>query len=164
MGTGEEQANQSPADFVREDLVVLGMNAHTAREVVDELSRRLLAAGFVRETFADALWEREQKHPTGLPLAGSINVAIPHADIEHVIAPALAVATLKQPVTFQNMIDPDEPVPVLVVIVMALNEAHAQVEMLQKLAFLFQDEERVERLYRATSFEDVRRVLSGASS
>ncbi len=156
------ESKQSPADFVHPDLVILGMEAKSAREVVDELSRRLEAAGFVRPTFADALWEREKKHPTGLPLAGNIHVAIPHADIEHVIAPALAVATLKRPVEFHNMVSPNEIVPASIVIVMALNEAHAQVEMLQHLALLFQDPERVKRLYAAQSVEDVLDVLQSS--
>ncbi len=153
--TEQKEQGQSPADFVRPDLVILGMNARSAREVVDRLARRLEEAGFVRPTFAAAVWEREEKQPTGLPLAGDIHVAIPHADIEHVIAPALAVATLEHPVLFHNMVNPTETVPVSIVIVMALNEAHAQVEMLQQLALLFQDTERVKRLYEAKSVEDV---------
>ncbi len=152
---------QSPADFIRPDLVVLGMSAETPLDVIRELARRLEAAGYVRPTFAEAVWQREQTNPTGLPLAGDIHVAIPHADIEHVIAPALAVATLTHPVPFRNMVNPEETVPASIVIVMALNEAHAQVEMLQQLAYLFQDRERVERLYRARTYEDVERVLRG---
>lgn len=155
------QNTQSPADFVRPDLVILGMEAISPLEVIRALAQRLEAAGFVHPTFADAVCQREETNPTGLPLAGDIHVAIPHADTEHVIAPALAVATLVRPVPFRNMVNPEEVVHVSIVIVMALNEAHAQVEMLQQLAYLFQDSERVQRLYKAQSFKDVERVLRG---
>ncbi len=159
----DHNVQPGPADFVRPELVILGMEAGDAREVIQALSRRLHVAGFVRDTFADAVWQREQTNPTGLPLAGEIHVAIPHADIEHVIAPALAVATLVRPVVFRNMVNPEEEVHASIVIVMALHEAHAQVEMLQQLASLFQDAERVRRLYRARTFEDVQKVLQGDS-
>ena len=149
----------SPADLVHPELVVLGLHVRSAYEVIRELADRLCAMGFVRPSFANAVWQREQTNPTGLPLAGDIHVAIPHADIEHVVAPALAIATLKHPVTFHNMVNPKEPVAVSIVIVMALSEPHAQVEMLQQLALLFQDEARVQRLFHAHTFEEVRAVL-----
>ncbi len=82
-------------------------------------------------------------------------MAIPHADVEHVIAPALAVATLERPVAFRNMANPEETVPVSVVIVMALNEPHRQIEMLRRLAELFQDPEQVRRIYDAGSPEEL---------
>ena len=80
---------------------------------------------------------------------GKYNAAIPHTDIEHVIKPALALATLKQPVNFQNMIEPETAVPVQLVIVMALEQAKTQVEMLQEIAGVLQDEIIIEKLMNA---------------
>ena len=51
--------------------------------------------------------------PTGLPLAGGINAAIPHMDLEDVLKPGVALATLLEPVIFQNnTIASEEGVPV----------------------------------------------------
>jgi PTS system galactitol-specific IIA component len=114
----------------------------------------------VRSTFIQAALDRERQLPTGLPLEGKYNAAIPHTDIEHVIRPALALATLTDPVIFQNMIQPEEGVPVQIVFVMALEQPKSQVEMLQEIAGVLQDSQRIELLMQAASFEQVQQALA----
>lgn len=135
--------------------VLLHVPATSADDVIRRLATLLEDEGAVRSSFTEAVLERERTHPTGLPLAGELHVAIPHADPCHVLAPALAVATLERPVSFRNMADPDEDVPVSVVILMALNDPAAQVEMLQHLASLFQDVDRVREIHDAHSAEEL---------
>jgi PTS system galactitol-specific IIA component len=120
--------------------------------VLETLAGRLYQAGFVHESFTDAALQREAQMPTGLPLEGKYNAAIPHTDIQHVIKPALALATLQEPVNFQNMIEPETAVPVQLVILMALEQAKTQVEMLQEIAGVLQDAETLEKLMRAAAF------------
>ena len=101
--------------------VKFNIKPRDSKDIVTQLGDLLFAAGYVKETFSEAALAREKEMPTGLPLMGSYNAAIPHTDVEHVYKPALALATLAEPVTFQNMIAPDEPVPVQLVILMALD-------------------------------------------
>lgn len=129
--------------------VCVQLAATTAQEVITTLGQKLHEAGYVRDTFAQAALDREAQLPTGLPLDGRFNAAIPHTDIEHVIKPALALATLPQPVDFQNMIDPEEAVPVRLVILMAMEEAKSQVEMLQEIAAVLQNADVIEQLVAA---------------
>ncbi|MDJ0756552.1 MAG: PTS sugar transporter subunit IIA [Ardenticatenaceae bacterium] len=119
------------------------------REVIERLGERLMAAGYVKDGFLDGVLDREGKMPTGLPLDGESNAAIPHTDVIHVERPGVAVATLNQPVTFQNMIEPDEPVAVRLVFLLALKEPKSQVEMLQEIAEILQDGDKVSRLLNA---------------
>jgi PTS system galactitol-specific IIA component len=98
--------------------------------------------------------------PTGLPLDGKYNAAIPHTDIQHVIKPALALATLQEPVNFQNMIEPETAVPVQLVILMALEQAKTQVEMLQEIAGVLQDAETIDKLMQARSIAQVLEAFS----
>jgi mannitol/fructose-specific phosphotransferase system IIA component (Ntr-type)/galactitol-specific phosphotransferase system IIB component len=140
-------------------LVVLRMEAFSVEEVIRQLAARLEADGLVSSSFTEAVLERERTYPTGLRLAGDLHVAIPHADVTHVIAPALAIATLARPVDFRNMVNPGEAVPVSIVILMALNQPHAQIEMLQRLAAFFQEPQRVRRVYEAKTAEDLIRAL-----
>jgi len=154
-GGGREVSQTARSVTISPRLVMLRVEASSAEEVIRQLAARLQEGGFVRPSFAEAVLERERTNPTGLPLAGDLHVAIPHADVEHVIAPALAIATLKRPVAFRNMVNPEEVVPVSVVIVMALDEPHGQVEMLRRLAELFQDPDRVRQVYEAASPEEV---------
>ncbi len=135
------------------------LKAGTSTEVIAYLGKLLVAAGYVRASFIDAAVSREKELPTGLPLNGSINAAIPHTDVEHVIKPGLAMATLAQPVIFQNMAVPDESVPVQLVFLLALDKPKAQIEMLQEIAGLLQQPDIVAGLTEANNFEEVKKLL-----
>ncbi|HHJ06857.1 MAG TPA: PTS sugar transporter subunit IIA [Anaerolineae bacterium] len=135
------------------------LKAETSTEVIAYLGKLLVAAGYVRASFIDAAVSREKELPTGLPLNGSINAAIPHTDVEHVIKPGLAMATLAQPVIFQNMAVPDESVPVQLVFLLALDKPKAQIEMLQEIAGLLQQPDIVAGLTEANNFEEVKKLL-----
>ncbi|SDP56045.1 PTS system IIA component, Gat family [Phyllobacterium sp. YR620] len=139
--------------------IVLGVNASNDEEVIRILAARLEGLGYVKPSYADAVVAREAALPTGLPLGGANNVAVPHTDPHHVIKPGLALATLAEPVLFSNMEDPDEKLPVSVVFVMALNDKDKQVEMLQEIAGTIQSPEIIAALIAAKSAEDVLGLL-----
>ena len=140
--------------------VKLQIEAKDSADVTAQLGSLLMEAGFVRDTFINAALERESQLPTGLPLGGMYNAAIPHTDVEHVIKPGLAMATLVKPISFQNMVQPDESVPVQLVFFMALDQPKAQVEMLQEIAMVLQDAQVIEELMNARDFADVNRILT----
>ena len=142
-------------ELIVPDAVCLQLDAKNSTEVIQCLGGRLKEAGCVKDSFVEAALSRESKLPTGLPLGAAYNAAIPHTDVEHVIKPALAVATLKNPVPFKNMIDPDDDVQVNLVILMALDQPKAQVEMLQEIATVLQDSATIEGLVQASSIEEV---------
>lgn len=147
-------------DFLVPSSVALHYEASDSKVVITHLGNLLFNAGYVRETFVDAALDRESRLPTGLPLSGDINAAIPHTEVEHVLKPGLALATLSTPVTFQNMISPEEAVPCQLVFVMALDLPKAQIEMLQEIAGILQNPEVINRLMSANDFEEVRAILS----
>ena len=153
-----------PSEKIQELLVpsaiCLQLAAVDSKQVLETLAGRLYQAGYVHESFADAALQREAQMPTGLPLEGAYNAAIPHTDIEHVIKPALALATLQEPVNFQNMIEPETAVPVQLVILMALEQAKTQVEMLQEIAGVLQDAEVIDKLMHARSTQQVFEAFS----
>ena len=143
-------------DFLTPNLISLHYTAKDSTDVITHLGKLLFDAGYVHETFVKAALDRESRLPTGLPLSGDVNAAIPHTEVEHVKKPGLAMATLTAPVTFQNMISPEEAVPCQLVFVMALDQPKAQIEMLQEIAGILQNTATIERLISATTFEDVR--------
>src|SRR5664279_2080654 len=138
------------------------MNSTSAEDVIQNLSDRLLRAGYVRDSFAAAALKREQSIPTGLPLSGSINAAIPHTDIEHVIKPGVGMATLAEPVVFHNMVSPEENVDVRLVFILALDQPKSQVEMLQEVAGVLQNPELVNNLINAHDLNQVREAFQKA--
>lgn len=144
------------------EAILIQSEARSSEEIITQLGNHLLKLGRVRDDFVEATLRREASMPTGLPLGGDFNAALPHVDLEYVKAPALALATLKQPVEFRNMVDPEEIVPVQLVIMLALDQPHAQIEMLQQVATLFQSPEIVSRLMEASSPVGVLDILKSS--
>ena len=147
-------------DFLVPSSVALHYEAGDSKEVITHLGKLLFDAGYVRDSFVDAALDRESRLPTGLPLSGDVNAAIPHTEVEHVLKPGLAMATLSTPVTFQNMVSPEEAVPCQLVFVMALDQPKAQIEMLQEIAGILQNPAVINSLMSANSFEDIQNTFS----
>ena len=116
--------------------------------VEERLARILMDGGWVKETYPAAVHEREKVFPTALDVNG-INVAIPHCDVEHVEKGALCVGVLKRPVSWRCMDDATKSCDVSLVAMLALNEPHAHLEMLQKVIALIQDQELVSKVISA---------------
>jgi PTS system galactitol-specific IIA component len=148
------------SDFLRPEAISLQLEARTSEEVIRTLGTRLLELGYVKDGFIAATLERERTMPTGLPLGGDINAAIPHVDIEWVNQSALALATLKQPVIFYNMVEDDVEVPCRLVIMLALDKPKSQIEMLQQVSGILQQPELIRRLMEAHQPEEVLALLS----
>jgi PTS system galactitol-specific IIA component len=148
------------AGLIRPDLVAIQGDAADAESLIRELGGRLVSAGDALPSLPDAAVERERTYPTGLLLADDgPNAALPHADREHVVRSAVAVATLRQPVVFHRMDAPAEPVPVRLVILLALAEAEGQLAALREAGALLQDPARVARLLEAATPEALIEIL-----
>lgn len=139
--------------------ILLNVEAKDSSEIIRQLGRKLYESGYVKESFIDAAINRENRLPTGLPLSGGFNAAIPHTDIEHVKKPALALATLKTPIPFRNMAFPSETVEVSLVFLLALEQPKAQIEMLQEIAGVLQAPIVVSALMKATNHKEVTAAL-----
>ena len=139
---------------------MMRLDAGNSEQVIQELGGKLRNLGYVKENFVEAALEREANMPTGLPLGGEYNAAIPHVDIEYVNQSALGLATLKQDVVFYNMVESDEPVPCRLVIMLALDQPKSQIEMLQSIAAVLQDPDIVKKLVSAETTEEIFSILS----
>lgn len=141
------------------DAILLGVEAKTNEEVIRLLASRLHQLGYVKDSYADAVVKREQSMPTGLPLERTDNVAVPHTDPEHVLKAAIAMATLKTPVDFANMEDPDETVGVGTVFLLAINDKDKQIETLQSIMGAIQSPETLDGLKLAQTTDDLKKLL-----
>jgi PTS system galactitol-specific IIA component len=139
--------------------IILQYTAKDAADVIGTLGNHLMQSGYTKESFVQAALDRESEMPTGLPLNGRFNAAIPHTDIEHVMKPGVAFATLKSPVTFRNMAVSDELVEVSLVFLLALDQPKAQIGMLQEIAGILQDPQLIEDLMAASKAEEVIRII-----
>jgi galactitol PTS system EIIA component len=144
----------SRTKIIDENCVLLNVEAINDIEILSRLSDRLYENGYVKETYKDAVIERENNFPTGLPLK-SIGVAIPHTDAHHVSQTTIGVAILKRPVAFSVMGSPNEKVNVSIILMLAMNDANKQIELLQKLMDFFQNEEGLRILQEMESEKDI---------
>lgn len=142
--------------------IIINCESQTSEGVIRELGARLFDLGYVKRGFVQATLAREGSMPTGLPLGGDINAAIPHVDIEYVKKSALGLATFKEPVLFRNMVDQDESVPVRLVIMLALDQPKSQIEMLQSVAGLLQKPELIKSIMAARKPQDIINALKTA--
>ncbi|MGB9679437.1 MAG: PTS sugar transporter subunit IIA [Thermoanaerobacteraceae bacterium] len=146
------------SELFHKEIIVTNLDAENREEVFRVLYKKLLDNGYVKESFLEGIIKRESTFPTGL-LLNNYNVAIPHTDAEHVLKPAIAVATLSKPVVFKNMANPQEDVSVKIVFMIALNESHSQVEILQKLVELIQNKKFLFDILKAGGEDELLRVI-----
>ena len=121
------------------DLCLAGLVAESSEQVIRALAQKLFGAGRVEPTFEAAALAREKRSPTGLPFPGQ-GVAMPHAEPEHVVAPAVAIASLGKPVLFRQMGAPAVKLGVSLVVMPALSAKEQAAGELARLVGLLQDE------------------------
>jgi PTS system galactitol-specific IIA component len=137
-----------------ESLIAFDLQAQDSHEVIDVLAGRMHAQGFVAANYGEQTWQRELDHPTGLPTK-PFCIAFPHADADGVQQSALGVAVLHQPVTFQNMADPEEVLEVRLVFMLANRDPEEQIQTLRNLAVLFGQPEKLTELRNQTTLPEV---------
>jgi PTS system galactitol-specific IIA component len=147
-------------EYLCKEAVILGLEASTSEEVIRAVGEKLWDQGYVKDGFVEAALEREENLPTGLPLSGEFNAAIPHVDIEFVNKSALGLVTLKEEVVFYNMVENDVEVPCRLVIMLALDKPKSQIEMLQSVATVLQNPEVIRELVNAETIEEIFTILS----
>lgn len=130
--------------------------------VEERLADMLYEGGWVKPSYKAALHAREEEFPTGLDavsLGAGFNVAVPHCDPEHVEHGAICVGVLKNPVSWRRMDDPSKSCHVSLVVMLALDEAHAHLEMLQKVMSLVQDDSSMSKIVGAESADEAYELL-----
>lgn len=147
--------------LIRPEFVLINPGFTTSTAVIEALGATLIDGGFGKETLVEAALSRERKYPTGLLLeANGVNAAIPHADREHVNAPAIAVAVLDKPVLFRQMDDADSKIPVRLVFLLALPDADAQLQTLRALGKALQNPQLISRLLACATPDELIATLA----
>lgn len=131
--------------ILKKELIRLAIEAADSEEALRIVAQGFVDSGYAKDTYPGAIVDRERVFATGLP-APAFDIAIPHCDSEHVIKPGVGIATLKDPVAFHMMGDPETILHPKVLFMLALTEPHGQLEMLQKLIGVIQDAELLEKI------------------
>ena len=135
-------------NLLHEQLIYLNQAGNSAEDVLTWMAHQLYEAGYVKESYGQALLDREQEFATGLPGAGR-GIAIPHAEPEHVLKSAIAIGVLSHPVEFRMMGNHDDVIQAEVIFMLALQDGHAHVSVLSQLMDVIQDEDLLHRITQA---------------
>lgn len=146
-------------NLLNEELIFVDMEAVDEQDAIKELANFLYKQGFVKESYIQAILDREKVFPTGLPTEG-VGVAIPHTDSIHVKKGAIALGVLKESVFFHTMGMPDETVKVDIIFMMAIEKPEAQLEILQKLMSIFQQKELLDKIKKSEKPSDIKEIFS----
>lgn len=144
--------------MIHSELILLGLNVPDAEQAIRRLAARMEKCGYVRETFVDAVLEREKNFPTGLPTP--IPVAIPHTDAVHCCKPAIAVGVLTRPVMFGEMGNPQRKIDAKAIFLLSITDPAQQVIWLQKLVEAFQRPCFLERLITSRNAEEASSICT----
>ncbi|KMZ55160.1 PTS sugar transporter subunit IIA [Dorea sp. D27] len=144
--------------MIHKEFIFTDLEGSTKEQVITQLADRLLAAGYVKDSYRNAVLEREKEYPTGLSL-GEYCIAIPHTFAAHVNQPAIAVAKLASPVSFAEMGSADNALDVSLVMMMAISNPEEQVGLLKKILRLFSDVDVLKTLMASSTPTEMYELL-----
>ncbi|WP_224768244.1 PTS sugar transporter subunit IIA [Metabacillus idriensis] len=144
--------------YLDETLIMTDIEGNSNVEVLELMAKNLCDQGLVKESYIEAVIDREKKFATGLPTNGC-SVAIPHTDIQHVNRKAISVGVLKNSVEFGIMGEESATTPVKLVFMLAMDQQHSQLALLQNLMQVFHDETILNKLASESSKTRIKDLL-----
>lgn len=139
---------------LKEDLIFTDVEAETTDDIFRQLGGALTEKGYTKDSYVQALIDREEEYPTGLNIDG-IGVAIPHTPIEHVNKAATCIGILKKPVEFIEMGSDDDKVDVQLVFMLAVVDPSAHIDQLQRIVTIIQDKNVLKQLSETSNPRDI---------
>lgn len=139
------------------EMIKLNLEAENTDQIFEKLGGEFVERGYCKESYVQALKDREAEFPTGITMASG-GVAIPHTDASHVLKKGIAFATLKEPVQFVEMGTDDEYVNARIVCMLAVDEK-GHLDLLQAIIGILQSKETVDRIMNAGSPEEVINII-----
>lgn len=140
--------------MLHEDLIFLNYKATDLENLIKDFSHTLYTKGYVKKSYATAILDREKQFPTGLNTPG-INIAMPHTYPEHVIKPAILIATLDKPIPFHEMGNNSNIVQAKLIFMLAVTDPKGHLEILSKLMSIFSQEDKLIDLYNSSQPKEI---------
>ncbi|WP_195852338.1 PTS sugar transporter subunit IIA [Aerococcus urinae] len=145
-------------ETIRKDMVFLNQDIASSDELFEFIVEKAQEHGLVKDSYVQALKDREAQFPTGLQLE-KVGVAIPHADAEHLNEEFIALVTLDSPVEFHSMEDPSKTVAADIVFALGLTKSEDQLETLQTIVQIIQDDNKISNLLEAKDVDEALNAL-----
>lgn len=143
---------------LKESLIFIDLEAKTTDEVFETLGGALTEQGYGKDSYVQALKDREKDYPTALDVNG-FGIAIPHTAVDHVNKEGTCIGILKDTVRFVEMGSDDDPVDVKAVFMLSVKDPSAHMDYLQRLIGILQDNAVLDALKEAKEADDIIRII-----
>lgn len=132
-------------------------------EAFEVMADKLLKRGLVKETYLEAIKEREKDFPTGIDLSvvekNFPNVAIPHTESQYCNTTNVILVKLRNEIIVRNMMDSSSELKVKYLF-MILNEAGGeQANILANIMGFVTDKNNIDSLEKAQTIEELYEVV-----
>ncbi len=134
--------------LLKPELVFFDFEAADREELFRRLGAVLAEKGYVKETWLDAILEREKNYPTGLQCE-TIGVALPHVDPQYLLKPYIAIVKPAVPVEFDGMAGSGRVDAQLVINLGLVAHTEDQVGVLQAFLGVFMDQAATQEILGA---------------
>ncbi len=142
-------------ELITRNTIILNLQADTKKGVIDEIAEKLDKAGtlYNKEQFKEAIWEREHQSTTGI----GEGIAIPHAKTSAVRTPSIGFARSIKGVDYDSLDGKPSNLFFMIAASEGANQQH--LETLSRLTSFLMDTYFREKLFSATSEEEVLRII-----
>ena len=140
--------------MLRKELIKIGLDCANSTEVLMTMGQAFVDLGVAKESYPQALVDREANYPTALP-ATAFDIATPHTFAEHVNEPAAGIAILDHPVEWQQMGSPEITLHPQLIFVLAVTDPKQQIGTLRKIMMLIQNPEKLQKIKDAKTVDEV---------
>lgn len=145
-------------ESLKRDLIFTDLDVKTSDDVFETIGGVLTEKGYTKDTYVQALKDREKEYPTGLNIDG-VGVAIPHTPVDFVNQSATAIGVLKNPVTFIEMGMDDDEVPVRLVFMLAVVDPNAHIDELTQIVAIIQDKAVMQALTATNDPQEIINII-----
>ncbi|MBL7572695.1 PTS fructose transporter subunit IIABC [Staphylococcus saccharolyticus] len=145
-------------ELLTKDTIAMDLSSKDKNGVIDKLVNQLNKAGKLNDvtSFKEAIHNRESQSTTGI----GEGIAIPHAKVAAVKAPAIAFGKSKEGVDYQSL--DMQPAHLFFMIAAPEGGAQTHLDALAKLSGILMDENVREKLIHAESPEQVLQIINEA--
>lgn len=143
---------------LRDNLIFPELDAKDSSEIMEKVGRAFINEGLCKESYIQALINREGEFPTGIDVDG-FGIAIPHTDVSHVNEAGIGIATLKNSVKFIQMGTDDEEVETKVIVMLAVDDPKKHLSLLQNILAILQDKNVLNELANAKEKTEIIKII-----
>ncbi len=145
-------------EILKEDCILGNIEVPSKEAALDIMARHLYEKGYVKESYIQAIQDREASYPSGLPME-ILKIAIPHTDADHVNQSVICFARLNKEVEFSVMGAPEEKIPVRLISMFALKEKKKIGDLLETLITTYQDNDVLQALVDSSDESEIYEIL-----